>query len=113
MMTRSDFRMPHCAVWLLLVAILCVAVLPTVAVAKLIDEIATEGDPGDGMDSTGSGGGGDFSTPDDGLQYSESGAIEIENIGWIYFDLIPVWNEKGLSFRVEFWIAKNKLRRNI
>ena len=56
MMTRPDFRMPHSAVWLLLVAILCVAVLPTLAVAKVDRDIAQEGDPTDGLDSDGGGG---------------------------------------------------------
>lgn len=44
-------------VWLVLLAFLCCMMVPSLAHAKKEMTIATEGDPGDGMDYSGGGGG--------------------------------------------------------
>jgi len=103
MMTRSDFRMPHCAVWLLLVAILCVAVLPSVASAKLIEKIATEGDPTDGHDSTGGGGSwiGSGLEIDKDKDIAESNLVNRKSDSPIILELlpmVPIWVNGHIVF---------------
>lgn len=57
MVPRSTFRVSSFAVWLLVVVLLCAALAPGVAVAKLERVIDTEGDPLDGVEGQGSSGG--------------------------------------------------------
>ena len=45
------------AVWMVLIAFLCGMILPSFAIARVEIVIATEGDPEDGLDYSGGGGG--------------------------------------------------------
>lgn len=57
MLTRSNSPIRLSALWLMLIAVVCLAVLPGVAVAKVHRTIEMEGDPGDGVEGQNSGGG--------------------------------------------------------
>lgn len=65
MMSRSTLRVSPLAVWLLVVVMLCAALAPGVAVAKLNRTIDTEGDPGTGWEAQGSSGSGSNSSDQD------------------------------------------------
>ncbi len=58
MMTQNFSYSRILAVWLVLLAFFCGMILPSIAIARMEFTIATEGDPGDGMDSDSGGGGG-------------------------------------------------------
>ena len=57
MMTRNFPLFRILPVWLVLFAFLGGMILPSVAIARVEIAIATEGDPDDGLDSAGGGGG--------------------------------------------------------
>jgi len=57
MMTQNSSQSRIIAVWLVLLAFLCVMIVPSMALAKEEMVIGTEGDPTDGLGATGGGSG--------------------------------------------------------
>ena len=57
MMTQNFSYSRILAVWLVLLAFFCGMILPSIAIARMEFTIATEGDPGDGLENNGGGGG--------------------------------------------------------
>jgi hypothetical protein len=57
MMSQTSSRSRIIATWLVLLALLCMAMAPSMALAKKEMTIATEGDPDDGLDYSGGGSG--------------------------------------------------------
>jgi len=86
MMTHNSSQFRIIAVWLVLLAVLCVMIVPSVALAKQEMVIATEGDPTDGFGATGGGSG---NLDDDGDQPVENMVGYSENL--FFVDIIFGW----------------------
>ena len=89
MMTQNSSCSRIVAVWLVLLAFLCCTMVPSLAVASKDMEIESEGDPEDGLDS--SGGGGGFSIGDNDQSSSQSLDSDIDQIPFVFY-IYPNFN---------------------
>lgn len=85
MMSQTSSRSLIIAAWLMLFTFVCIAVAPSVALAKKEMTIATEGDPDDGLDSSGGGGGGGLLDSGD---YSSSDISNFSFSGEAIFEIL-------------------------
>ena len=110
MLTRSTSRIRFSALWLMLIAVVCLVVVPVGAEAKVHRDIEMEGDPGDGHDNAGGGGTGDVG---DGLE--PVGGQELLNKERSLFEvsifpvqIISIWNLNSMEIEIICVIQNEK-----
>ena len=116
MMTHTSSRSRIITVWLVLLAFLCAMIVPSMALAKKDMTIATEGDPGDGMDFSGGGGSGviigdnnqDISEPGSNQKFSTEYSLQNSNesyFDWVEYQLFVPYFVNG---QIVFFININQ-----
>jgi len=114
MMTQNSSCSRIVAVWLVLLAFLCCMMVPALAIASKDIEIEMEGDPRDGLDSTGGGGGG--SSLDGGddqnsiIPIDSKVFISQDNFNGIFsfhkYLIVPIW----LNGQIHFFMVCDQIK---